>query len=84
MRENYYKKEYERLRQENAELKMQLSEIENSLIEIADIRQIYSNAIKRFLDAEKKYNELILEVNKILGAQRGEMLALLKEMRNSK
>ena len=84
MRENFYKKECKRLKQENAELKKQLSAIGNSLREIDEMREMYGVAVKAFLDAQKKYNELIFEVNKTFGIQRNEMSALLKEIRSSK
>ena len=84
MRENFYKKEYERLKQENAEMKKQLSQIRNGLQEINEMREMYSSAISGFLEAEKKYNELIFEVNNTFGTQRDKLSKLLKEIRSSK
>ena len=79
-----YKKEYERLKQENAKMKKQLSQIRNGLQEINEMREMYSSAISGFLEAEKKYNELIFEVNNTLGTQRDKLSKLLKEIRSSK
>lgn len=59
MRNNYLKREYERLYEENIELRRQLKWFKKSEQDIVALLEEYMNAIEEFNRTKKEYDELI-------------------------
>lgn len=81
MRENYYRHECKRLREENDELKKQLKATKEKEQEIDVLRDTYTDSIMKFIEAKNKYNELVDRVRQSQKSQRKQFNDLINEMR---
>lgn len=81
MRENYYRHECKRLREENEELKKQLKATKEKEQEIDVLRDTYTDSIMKFIEAKNKYNELVDRVRQSQKSQRKQFNDLINEMR---
>ena len=81
MRENYYRHECKRLREENEELKKQLKAAKEKEQEIDVLRDTYTDSIMKFIEAKNKYNELVDRVRQSQKSQRKQFNDLINEMR---
>lgn len=81
MRENYYRHECKRLREENEELKKQLKATKEKEQEIDVLRDTYTDSIMKFIEAKNKYNELVDRVRQSQKSQRKQFDTLIGEMR---
>lgn len=81
MRENYYRHECKRLREENEELKKQLKATKEKEQEIDVLRDTYTDSIMKFIEAKNKYNELVDQVRQSQKSQRKQFNDLINEMR---
>lgn len=80
MRENYYRHECKRLREENEELKKQLKATKEKEQEIDALRDTYTDSIMKFIEAKNKYNELVDRVRQSQKSQRKQFNDLINEM----
>lgn len=81
MRENYYRHECKRLREENDELKKQLKATKEKEQEIDVLRDTYTDSIMKFIEAKNKYNELVDRVRQSQKSQRKQFNDLINAMR---
>lgn len=81
MRENYYRHECKRLREENEELKKQLKATKEKEQEIDVLRDTYTDSIMKFIEAKNKYNELVDQVRQSQKSQRKQFNDLINGMR---
>lgn len=81
MRENFYKHECKRLREENEELKKQLKFAKEKEHEVNVIRATYTDFIIKFIEAKDKYNELAEQIRETQKSQRKQFDTLIGEMR---
>lgn len=81
MRENYYRHECKRLREENEELKKQLKATKEKEQEIDVLRDTYTDSIMKFIEAKNKYNELVDQIRQSQKSQRKQFNDLINAMR---
>lgn len=81
MRENYYRHECKRLREENEELKKQLKATKEKEQEVDVLRDTYTDSIMKFIEAKNKYNELVDQVRQSQKSQRKQFNDLINGMR---
>lgn len=81
MRENYYRHECKRLREENDELKKQLKAAKEKEQEIDVLRDTYTDSIMEFIEAKNKYNKLVDQIRQSQKSQRKQFNDLINAMR---